>query len=128
MKLLAKSPEDRYTSADDVHTLFERCLAHVQQPTAVELPVELRSKAKSRKWVPALVVPVCIAIGCGVWWIKQRPLEFNGKVAVPQSENLLTESALQWEGDASEFESLQRDFAPVEMKAEKLWDMEPTKE
>lgn len=125
MKLLAKSPEDRYTSADDVHTLLERCLAHVQQPTAVELPDELRSKAKSRKWVPALVVPVCIAIGCGVWWFKKWPVEFNDKVAVPQSENLLTESALQWEGDASEFESLQRDFAPIESKSKKLWDLEP---
>ncbi len=35
---------------------------------------------------------------------------------------------MQWEGDASELESLQRDFQPVEMKAEKLWDIEPTKE
>lgn len=128
MKLLAKSPEDRYASAVDIHTLLERCLAHVQQPTTVELPDELRSKAKSRKWVPALVVPVCIAIGCGGWWFKKWPVEFNGNVSVPQSENLLTESVLQWEGDAIELESLRRDFAPIELKSKNLWDIEPTKE
>ncbi len=114
MKLLAKSREDRYSSADEVHTLLEKCLAHVQQPTAVELPVELQLKAKSRKWFAALaIVPVCIALVCGVWCFKKWPVEFNDNVSVPQSEDLLTESVLQWEGDASELESLRRTLHPL---------------
>ncbi len=90
MKLLAKSREDRYSSADEVHTLLERCLAHVQQPTAVELPLELQVKAKSRQWFAALaMVPVCIAVMCGAWWFKEWPVEFNDNVSVPQSENFI---------------------------------------
>ena len=41
MKLLAKSPDDRIATAMDVANLFEQCLAHVQQPTTVMLPVEI---------------------------------------------------------------------------------------
>ena len=37
-RLHAKSPGDRFTSADEVHELLENCLAHVQQPSAVPLP------------------------------------------------------------------------------------------
>lgn len=38
LKLLSKSPEDRIGTATEIATLLEQCLAHVQQPTAVELP------------------------------------------------------------------------------------------
>ncbi len=38
MKLLSKDASDRIASAHEVATLLEQCLAHVQQPTAVELP------------------------------------------------------------------------------------------
>ena len=38
MKLLSKSPDDRIASANEVATLLEQCLAHVQQPTTVALP------------------------------------------------------------------------------------------
>ena len=35
---------------------LEKCLAHVQQPTTVELPAELQLKAASRKWLAALAI------------------------------------------------------------------------
>jgi len=38
MKLLAKSPDDRYSSAAEVASLLEGCLAHLQQPTITALP------------------------------------------------------------------------------------------
>ena len=41
-RLHAKLPGDRFTSAAEVHELLEQCLAHVQQPTAVPLPVNCR--------------------------------------------------------------------------------------
>ncbi len=37
-RLMAKDPADRFQSAAEVAELFERCLAHVQQPLAAPLP------------------------------------------------------------------------------------------
>ena len=37
-KLMAKRPDDRFQSAQEVAKLLEECLAHVQQPTVVPLP------------------------------------------------------------------------------------------
>ncbi len=48
-KLMAKNPEERYQSAGEVSALLERCLAHVQQPTVVPLPVGIADKAKRRR-------------------------------------------------------------------------------
>ncbi len=45
MKLLSKSPNDRFESAAQVAKLLEGCLAHVQQPTATPLPELLRTSA-----------------------------------------------------------------------------------
>lgn len=42
-KLLAKDISQRFQSADEVAELLEQCLAHVQQPTAVALPVKCRA-------------------------------------------------------------------------------------
>ena len=47
-KLLAKSPDDRFETADEVASLLEACLAHVQHPTAVALPESLASCERSR--------------------------------------------------------------------------------
>jgi len=38
MKLLAKDVVERFSSAAEVAKLLEQCLAHVQQPTSVDLP------------------------------------------------------------------------------------------
>ena len=43
-KLMAKDKKERFTSADEVHELFEACLNHVQQPTRAELPASLRKE------------------------------------------------------------------------------------
>ncbi len=126
MKLLAKSPEDRYSSADEVHTLLERCLAHVQQPTVVELPLELQLKSKSRSLLQVMaVVVVCLGIACGIWRITQRSAAIDSNRADIQPEPVLNESLLYWEGDESELESLRSDFSPIELKSKKLWDVEP---
>lgn len=46
MQLQEKDTAERFSSADELSTLLERCLAHVQQPTAVELPEEVRNLVK----------------------------------------------------------------------------------
>ena len=47
MKLLAKSPDDRFDSAEQVAELLEDCLAHVQNPTTKLLPAPVAELAKS---------------------------------------------------------------------------------
>jgi serine/threonine protein kinase len=41
-RLMAKRPDDRYGSAQELAELLENCLAHVQQPLHVPLPTTLR--------------------------------------------------------------------------------------
>ena len=49
-RLHQKRPEQRFESAAEVAALLERCLAHVQHPTAVPLPAALRPLR--RHWEP----------------------------------------------------------------------------
>jgi len=49
MKLLSKSREDRFDSAEQVAELLEECLAHVQHPTTTPLPVSFVPQAASRR-------------------------------------------------------------------------------
>ncbi len=44
-RLMAKRPEDRFESAAQVAELLEGCLAHVQQPAAIVLPVGVQALA-----------------------------------------------------------------------------------
>jgi serine/threonine protein kinase len=127
IKLLAKSREARYSSAFEVYTLLEKCLAHVQQPTIVQLPVELQQKPQRGFWLPALaIVSIGIALACAVWWNQPQPAGNADKAAVVPTETVSTESVLQWESDRQEMESLRRDLLPVETKSTKLWDIEPS--
>jgi len=48
-RLLSKNAGDRHSSADEVATLLEECLAHLQQPSTVPLPVALRTKPKDAR-------------------------------------------------------------------------------
>lgn len=48
-RLMAKSPNDRYSTAVEVAELLESCLAHVQQPTVTPLPEQLRISHSVKK-------------------------------------------------------------------------------
>ena len=47
-RLLAKSAEDRFASANEVAELLEGCLAHVQQPNVLPLPAAARELVQAR--------------------------------------------------------------------------------
>ncbi|MEM7560091.1 MAG: serine/threonine-protein kinase, partial [Planctomycetota bacterium] len=49
MKLLSKPREDRFDSAEQVASVLEGCLAHVQQPTVVPLPLEVAESGDQRR-------------------------------------------------------------------------------
>jgi len=62
-KLMSKSPEDRYSSANKVAMLFEQCLAHVQDPIQYAIPIVTHalndpskcqsiSLSKIKRWFP----------------------------------------------------------------------------
>lgn len=48
-RLMDKSKDDRIQTAAEAAGLFEQCLAHVQQPTAVRLPQTLVQKMRRRR-------------------------------------------------------------------------------
>ena len=49
-RLMSKQPGDRFASAREVAELLEKCLAHVQQPTAVPLPASLAPLSRGRRF------------------------------------------------------------------------------
>ena len=89
MKLIAKSPNDRFESAAVVAELLESCLAHVQQPSSVPLPaVAIVPPATSRTKKPpafwgTIVASVAAAACLGFWamflWGGSDPPEIGGK-------------------------------------------------
>jgi len=48
MTMLAKSPEDRFESAEQVAELLENCLAHTQNPTTTPLPKSITALSPKR--------------------------------------------------------------------------------
>jgi WD40 repeat protein len=71
MKLLEKSPTDRFQSSAEVSDLLGRCLAHVQQPRAVRLPVIPRRPAAGPRrpaWrrLPAVAALMLGLLLCGL--------------------------------------------------------------
>jgi serine/threonine protein kinase/WD40 repeat protein len=57
-RLMAKSPDDRYASAEEVASLLGECLAHLQQPTLKKLPSGLKGAGSFWRFS---------SIGRGVW-------------------------------------------------------------
>ncbi len=51
-RLMSKSPQERFESAGQVASLLEQCLAHVQQPTGVPLPVQCDAVQRPAKSQP----------------------------------------------------------------------------
>ncbi|MGA2063425.1 MAG: SUMF1/EgtB/PvdO family nonheme iron enzyme [Thermoguttaceae bacterium] len=74
-KLMAKQPDDRFQSAEEVAKLLEECLAHIQQPTAVPVPAALAKPA--RKVAGTLRVPSAVR---RAWW--PPVFRFKGVVAM----------------------------------------------
>jgi hypothetical protein len=72
-RLHAKSPADRFVDAADVADLLQRCLAHVQNPTAVALPMELEEPKRlggRLRSVWGIAAAGCLAaavVGAAIW-------------------------------------------------------------
>lgn len=87
-RLLEKQPSDRFTSAAELADLLEECLAHVQQPSQVPLPLTLRhcrpaSSVSRRRFVLAAV---CCVVVAGIAFVPQL-LETGGQKSTPKERD-----------------------------------------
>lgn len=65
-KLLAKSADERFQSADEIATLLERCLAHLQQPTVIPPPAVIGTTATSRSRTVLTRVQIVGLVASGI--------------------------------------------------------------
>ena len=115
-RLLSKNTSDRFLSADEVASLLEECLAHVQQPSVVPLPVALRTKPKDARrfkkarlpGVVALVAAVAITLSQWILFTRtdtppeKARTEVKVQVATEASstkESQPSDAELQWHQD-----------------------------
>ena len=118
LKLLSKSPEDRIGTATEIATLLEQCLAHVQQPTAVELPKaiggwallpvpEAQKTGSGRSRQPtirlAVAVAVLAAIVIAVQWPRTKPTP--NEPTQPINEPSTLGPLLEWNATQSELDA-----------------------
>jgi serine/threonine protein kinase len=61
-RLLSKISSDRFESADEVATLLEECLAHLQQPSVAPLPLMLQPRKEARRFERAGHLGVAILV------------------------------------------------------------------
>jgi serine/threonine protein kinase len=126
MKLLSKSPDDRIASATQTATLLEQCLAHVQQPTTVALPVgvpiqrAIRSPVfANRTWRLASFIAVSLLIaGITTWavWPRTKPAIDDGqKILVDQS--LMDDSLLEWDNMQMKLDATASDVEQLKVEA-----------
>ena len=96
-KLHAKKPADRFQTAAEVADLFEKCLAHLQQPDTIALPGELSRlvpATQSKRRRPArsaavilLVLVVGSLLGLGWPWLADQ-LPENSEIKNAPPENI----------------------------------------
>lgn len=103
VRLMAKDAADRFSTATEVATLLEQCLAHVQQPTSVPLPEACRVVSRGISgwksfWSIVAVLLALVAIGMAANRQRVRPSLNIPKVesvsAVTDSDE--SDSLLRW--------------------------------
>ena len=139
-KLLAKQPSERFSSASEVAQLLEGCLAHVQQPAAVELPEICQLPVEGKRWYAwasvwlVLVAGSLFVLGQFAWSLlpnRTEKVEQAGMPAPATSENSPTSHEepisttprtpeTEWtEGDQT---PLQQEFEDWHRRSQKLWE------
>ncbi|MEZ6063920.1 MAG: serine/threonine-protein kinase [Planctomycetaceae bacterium] len=95
-RLLRKNAADRFRSADEVASLLEDCLAHVQQPSQVPLPLSLKPTAQATRHLrwPIAVAGILLTCAAIVLFIVPGDQNKPDSSLVAQ-ESLTVESADQ---------------------------------
>ncbi len=146
-RLLAKSLEDRIPTADHVATLLQKCLAHLQQPTIVELPEECRVPQRTIKMPTKLMAVLAILVlftlvmfisfasqeGSRGYFLEagksESGLNTASETRTPNdeagSELMDAESVLNWDAIQTDINAFENDLISSETDANKLWQTTP---
>ena len=136
-RLLAKSLNDRIQTAEHIANLLQRCLAHLQQPTIVELPEECRVPVRRRTFWPtasgtiralALITVSCLAIG-GLYSLSQSLSENSDPATAPGSASSGSKTTSEensstleeWDSIQADIDAFENDLIPSEGDANQLW-------
>ncbi|MEI8019100.1 MAG: serine/threonine-protein kinase [Schlesneria sp.] len=106
-KLHAKKPSLRFDDAQTVAEQLKGCLAHVQEPTLVPLPIQIAELTKHRRQRNQSVFWPSIAVGlaaisllvvvAGLWATKQPPRSHNDPKNPDPFASQLTTEATVWD-------------------------------
>jgi serine/threonine-protein kinase len=126
-RLLAKNPDERFSSADEVAGILKQCLAHVQQPRMELLPEAYRTNSEGRglnrkRLAVGLAALTLVVVGGFVvnQWMRT---DTTNPVPTEMPENrVLDESLLDWDAPEQEVERLLDDASEFDDRAEKFWD------
>ena len=144
-RLLSKSLDDRIPTADHVATLLQKCLAHLQQPTVVELPDECRVPVLAAR-SPIRLITTCAASvlflcfcfaelqfdhGLRGYFYEAAKDESAGteNPEVPQNsdeskiELSNDDSVTKWDSTQTEIDVFDKELGPSESDAGKLWQI-----
>ncbi len=142
-RLHTKSLDDRIQTSDHVATLLQKCLAHLQQPTIVELPEECRVPAGRKELWPrlsrpvrnvALIVVSCITIA-GIYSISRSMFgeadtaaaskAASVSVGTTNSEGSSSATTTEWESIQADIDAFDEELGQSEVDAGKLWQKIP---
>jgi serine/threonine-protein kinase len=92
-RLLAKRPEDRFSSASDVATTLQQCLAHVEQPRLAALPESVVRNTSgsrfhfSRRFTMVTVLSILALAGSAIVFVASgdNPPDQSGLASNPDS-------------------------------------------
>jgi serine/threonine protein kinase len=130
-RLHAKSPAERFNSADDVAELLEQCLAHVRQPAAAPLPKQLVSPPATQQprwlWTAAiggsLASVAVVAIAAAI--VLSRP---DAEPANPSNDGSagaqaadLSPHETDWQEPAGQIEALTLEANQLADEVAPLW-------
>jgi len=133
-KLLAKSPAERFASADEVATLLERCLSHVQQPLSVALPAECEPgpipaagrslhRRRTLKWVGVVALITFVAsLAVTLWHFPRLRTSETASLAPSSEPPAAARKETAWNASSAEMDDLFRDLDAFGTRAKRLWD------
>lgn len=99
-RLMSKQPHNRFESAKEVAELLEKCLAHVQQPTSVPLPISVQTRMNvrrsifnsSHRRIFAMITAFGLTLLGMIFWQASAPPDVSGQWTCEEWGNVILEA------------------------------------
>ena len=128
-RLMSKSAANRFASAAEISELFEKCLAHLQQPGTVPLPASLATKV-NRFRLPKLsrlslgAIAMITALGLGIFgmflWQASEAPDIAGKWSGPDWGEVVLEQKEPGEYAGTYTDTFKEKPGKIELKWSRL--------